>query len=1311
MIKPPFKFVKKAPPTLVAADAAKFDESIAIANKDADNEIKKMEIQRQKYVDKKEQEELEYAALDEDDDESNGDDTDDESKPMSNPKTKGDKPSSAQSQLLHVCDKYLKLPNSSDNEHELEAKFGTRGIKQIDRMDFDNVVKKLISLGFHTTNERGDYSLKIQPEFLDAKTGEYKNSDGMERFRVDIAGMDAIQSYCMNNDLDLVNQTHSNRITMIRKMNVWENDKMIYSANFDDFNFRVSLKNEIMLKKTSPILRQVFENWSRSKKIFRYINRVEFVSKMYPGFRIDLSIVKASSSDARRRYTQTYNIADSNVFNNSETIEIEIEAINGVAHRQYASKELLANAMQRIVKFVLGGLQKSNYPISYPEQKTVLGDYIAVVFAEENEQNKNTNRNQRIFPSHFIGPGLVALQQKNIAPIQSQINVPNITDPYMYCVTDKADGDRHLMFINRAGRIYLIDMNMSVVFTGTTTTRQDIFESIFDGELILHNKNGNFINTFVAFDAYYISGIDVRHIPFMRAPIKDVKIFKNGTRLEKMNECIRVINPKGVGSSSPFVVKAKHFYPMFNEEDVPTTDSSIFDACNAILNGVRDGAYSYHVDGLIFTPTLLGVGSSQIGKAGPKRKIRWEHIFKWKPSTATDTFPTSYNTIDFLVFVKKDKNGQDAITPLFENGTNMHIVSQVKQYKTLELAVGFDANKHGYLNPCHDLMNDNFAPVSESRGQESYKPKRFYPTEPYDENAGMCNILLSRDEHGSLSMITEEGHVFGDQMVVEFRYDADKNGLWKWIPLRVRYDKTAEYQKGGRSFGNDYLTANNNWYSMHHPITEQMITTGENIPTIEVADDVYYNISGDRLTSSMRDFHNLFVKNHLILSACKKGDMLIDFGCGKGGDFPKWIAAQLSFVFGIDVKNDNIENRLNGACARFLNYKRENSATPWALFANGNAGLNIRSGTHMFNDKANHVVKTIFGDISADNSKQNVEPALKRQHAVASNGFDVSSSQFAMHYMFQSRQSFYNFIQNIAECTKLNGYFIATCFDGKAIFDLLKDKKTGESVDIYADEKKVWSVTKDYSVDEMPNDDSALGLQISVYQDSINQTIPEWLVNFEFFVDVMEKYGFVVVPRDTAIKMGLPNGSGGFVELFSQMEQEMKNVRGNPNSQTKYKQALQMKHYEKTISFLNRYCMFKKMRTINAEKLTRSILDKVPDNLEFSQVESALLAEKIQIHKKTEKQPAKPKIKRLAKKIVLEESPEAEPVSAKQGLQNKDEVSANNIGVAMQLVPIAQKKQKIAKDIKNKTAKPNAKKDKQPKPIVLAIDEDVEPPK
>ena len=72
------------------------------------------------------------------------------------------------------------------------------------------------------------------------------------------------------------------------------------------------------------------------------------------------------------------------------------------------------------------------------------------------------------------------------------------------------------------------------------------------------------------------------------------------------------------------------------------------------------------------------------------------------------------------------------------------------------------------------------------------------------------------------------------------------------------------------------------------------------------------------MTRGLRDFHNLYVKRILIIGASKPGNNLIDFAVGKAGDLPKWIAAKLSFVFGIDISKDNIENHLDGACARYL---------------------------------------------------------------------------------------------------------------------------------------------------------------------------------------------------------------------------------------------------------------------------------------------------------------------------------------------------------------------------------------------------------
>jgi hypothetical protein len=635
---------------------------------------------------------------------------------------------------------------------------------------------------------------------------------------------------------------------------------------------------------------------------------------------------------------------------------------------------------------------------------------------------------------------------------------------------------------------------------------------------------------------------------------------------------------------------------------------------------------------LIFTPTLLGVGGNKFLEAGPKKKITWPYIFKWKPSEATMTFPKSYNTIDFLVVTKKGSNGKDIITPIFENGMNNYETKQFNQYKTIILTVGFDPSKHGYINPCQDVLDDKFSNKTDIDNEEGYKPKQFFPSNPFDALAGLCNVMLEIDSNGTYNMFTEERQVFDDKTVVEFRYDMTKQGMWKWIPMRVRYDKTADFKSGNSVGANDYKTANSNWHSIYNPVTEKMLATGKEIPGIEVSDDVYYNsVTSDKMTQRMRDFHNLYVKKILIQGVSKKGNNLIDFACGKAGDLPKWIGADLSFVFGIDISKDNIENRLNGACARYLNFKMTTRKMPYALFVNGNSSLNIRSGTNMFNDKANEITKTVFGSIGIDNS---LGPAVVRQHGKVHNGFDVSSCQFAIHYMFENNRTFYNFIRNVAECTKLYGYFIATCYDGKTIFNMLKKKQIEESREIYVDDKKIWSITKQYDSITFEDNDSCLGYKIDVYQDSINQTLPEYLVNFDFLTNTMDKYGFTLITREEARQMKLPEGSGMFSELFNAMENE---VNKNPEKASDYKDALYMKDYEKDISFLNRFFIYKKTSTRNAENLTKTLLEQLPDEIAIEQAGTMLAREAV----KEAEEIIKPKGKKLKIKLTLQEATEA----------------------------------------------------------------------
>ena len=408
----------------------------------------------------------------------------------------------------------------------------------------------------------------------------------------------------------------------------------------------------------------------------------------------------------------------------------------------------------------------------------------------------------------------------------------------------------------------------------------------------------------------------------------------------------------------------------------------------------------------------------------------------------------------------------------------------------------------------------------------------------------------------------------------------------------MRYDKTTELRNGFKNFGNAYNVANNNWQTIHQPITKDMISKGINIPNYvekcgEEENDgaanegVYYNRTGDetKRTKSLRNFHNLYVKSKLINVAAANGDTLIDYAVGKAGDLQKWARVNLSFVLGIDISKDNIQNKIDGACARYLNHRKDNRNDKLrAIFVNGNSGNNIRDGTAMFTEKEKEIVQAIFG-IGRKNADI-LGKLVNDKYGLASDGFQVSSCQFALHYFFETPDTLHRFMRNLSECTKVGGYFIGTCFDGKAIFDTLKDKN--ELAINNDDGSKMFELTKMYTQTGFYADETSMGYPINVYQETIGKTFREYLVHFDYFARIMEDYGFVLLENEVAKAKGLPNNTGLFKELFNQMEYEIKQ---NPKVSADYGMAGLMTSSEKQLSFMNRYFIFQKKIHVNVTKL------------------------------------------------------------------------------------------------------------------------------
>ena len=1177
--------------------------------------------------------------------------------------------SAKQSEFEKIASHYLEgLLDKTDGIPELEIRFGTRGNAPTTRERFDGVVQKLLSSGF-TFMKKNAYSLKIQNEFIDQKTGQTK----LSLIRAEIHGINDVQNYCKTNTPDekytLFTQKMYAKTGGSGGIGSGGGDT-IHPVIFDDFNFKVSYQREKRIANTSTLARSILKTWNDNKKTFRYINRSTLKHPDFP-FQIDMSVVKESLKD-QSGYISASTFEAAKVLESPIRYEIEIEVINdlvGPGTTFNHPKHLMDN-LRKMIKIVMSGLQGTNYPISSSEIRSVQRKYYELIHPDEaaehrdrrrdsdsdNESDSGTegerdrDRDQTrakmhareleherdrktpaviLRPKHFIGPSSYTLQMQNIRPIDPDSKAPNIR--LNYSVTEKADGQRKLLFIApKTGHVYLIDMNMNVQFTGAVSLNSKLYNSLLDGEHILHNKSGDFINVFLAFDVYFVHKADIRARLFFPS-IDEDQVLTN-FRLPLMESLIKNLQLKcvsgGADSLPPIRIETKKF-----EISSQSTGKTIFDCCAVVLRKCAEHQFEYHTDGLIFTPIDFGVGSNvrnDATEAGPLYKSTWDYSFKWKPA--------DMNTIDFLVTTKKGEDNEDLVSNVFKSGVDMSRCVQIQQYKTLVLRVGYDERKHGHLNPCVSLIegaarNDS----SSGSSSDAYKPAPFYPTYPYDNDAHICHIMLRPDEAGVSQMMTTENDIIQDETIVEFSYDASQPVNWRWSPLRVRHDKTAEYRAGGKNYGNAYHVANNNWHSIHNPITPEMIMTGDGIPDEFISDDIYYNHAESSggggggvdvgrgtkirtMTKGMRDFHNLYIKRKLIMSVARPGNTLIDLAVGKGGDLPKWMAAKLGFVFGIDYSKDNLEHKFDGVCARYLDIKKTKNNIPDAIFIHGDSSKEIKSGQAAISERYRLITRAIFGEGAKDASVlgRGVYPHYGR----GADGFDICSVQFAIHYFFENIMKLHTFLQNVAECTKLGGYFIGTCFDGTRIFQALSRLESGDEICVLSggsgsggsggsgDPQKIWSARKKYHQTEFEPDSSSIGYEIEVYQDTINKATREYLVNFDYLTQLLENYGFdLVSPEEaaTTLMFPMPDGTATFDGMFHQMELDCKKKRdemgggsgdtggGGGDTWTRqcrqeYGSALYMTPEEKQISFYNRYFIFRKNRNINAKQLKSSFL-------------------------------------------------------------------------------------------------------------------------
>ena len=967
-------------------------------------------------------------------------------------------------QIQETAAQFISHPN-----YELEAKF-------IERVSKDAFVR---ALQYFKAN---GWKEQIKPPTLDIS---FKH--GNKPFRLSISGKDNIQKYCMTNKFDSSMVSEHISKTMIPKFP---------SIVLEDIAMKIDLRREEDV--TEIKLEELVLSAEAALKGYRYKQRFSYTSASSP-FRFDFTVVKRSR-DTDKQYMIHKDFACSGVTSSMERFEIECECV-----KRENAKQITLGLLKHMAELyaVINGMAAV---LPKSERESALKEYLSL-WVKNPDLDEVAKRPRK----YFMGPQPVTLEQANV--ITDGVGVNTIISDYT--VTEKADGERCLLYITKQGKAYFLNSKLEVLPTGLefNTGKQ----TVIDGELITKDLVGNKISMYAMFDLYYMNGEPMTHHPL----IEDGK-----GRLDILKDFVKKHKTTFDASTTSFYVKR-----FLHGED-------IFKSAKYILDQEKLKNFAYRIDGLIFTPKNLAVGGYYKADKGELFGA-WSKLYKWKPPAE--------NTIDFKVKEQKNANGSSKVT-----------VKDGQMYKMYHIYVGY---KPSQWEP---ITATNFISKNIKNKNNVYTTDKLFT--PNDElDTSICEFYGQINEYGDV--VCKNQDIFEDDKIIEFAYINDSKiaAPYRWVPLRIRKDKTAP---------NDFGPAMNVWRSIHQPVTETIICGEKKVYTKDVPEDnVYYKRSMDRdkfASKAMMNFHSYWNKNVMLYSKFKDTNSLMDIACGKGGDIKKWYDAGINKVFGVDYSRDNIENPVDGAYSRLLQYQSKDY-NGWKdkqyVFLNMDASKVIDREyiETMPNKEDQQLARKLWG-ISGLES----DPYF----GFAKDKFDLVSCMFAIHYFFENEQKLDAFIKNVNNNLRPGGHFIGTCLDGLLVKKALKDVKTSASITGKLDDRILWNIQKLY---DNETENIGFGEEIQIYMESIGREANEYLVNMKLLIDKLAAYDIVPVK----------------IQSFQETYQYIMNMKAEElaaHTPFLVDEVKKMTEEEKKYSFLN--CMFIFQKKATSPQTAKKIVKK-----------------------------------------------------------------------------------------------------------------------
>ena len=927
--------------------------------------------------------------------------------------------------------------------------------------------------------------------------------------------------YCNNN-----NYKHDEDYIDWYKHNVVS--KNIVNTLFDSNLIFLNIKKLKIKTEKNPDV-----NWDSMRKYFK-INKCITYTDPKTNVKYIVNITKSHDRDFYEKTDEDCytSLNKSKIINKTQQYEFYIDI----------TKTDKDNIIPSIIKMEQA-LHLNSFIISKDQQLNVIKDYGNLVKNDINTRRFDDNKPPLLTPKPFT---LERMNMLNPSDFENGYGISSILSEYT--VTEKADGERLLMYINNTGGVYLINNSHQVIDTGLKSP-SELYNSLIDGEYITCNKRTDnaSIGLYASFDMYYCNGKKITQLPLI-ATTDNSSSEGSQSRynyLLKTEKLLKRNNEYAID----YIVK-EHMY-----------SKDILNDCKKILT--QEIIYQYEIDGLIFTPAKLAVFSNYANKPEPiTDKLGWNKVFKWKPP--------EQNSIDFLV-----KKGEI-------------ITIDTVNYVEFKLYVGYNASQiENYT------MNDVFNYIykfnqfrDKIKEREKYVCRLFMPEYYYEKGIEKSLIKMLPNKE----IRCDNGDKIDDEIIVEFNYDSNEtNPSLRWKPMRVREDKTRIYRQGVLSKTlNDFSVACNIWRSIHNPISQNNIIGNERIANnMDVAelssDDIYYSrtIQNEaRLSHQMLVFHNHGIKDLLYSKPSKKGS-IVELACGQGGDLNRWIKNEYRFVLGVDLVKNNIYSPNHGAYARllrerkrfFINMKNVNNMIfPEMVFAVGDCSKSIKTGDCAISDDPSrddkdsyNVLKIVF-----NKSNRRIETQYNKIIGRGVNGFDVCSCMFGIHYFFKNEETLDGFLLNVSQLLNVRGVFFCTFMDGEKIETDIKnnggDKIEGFKKLSNRKEDKgepIWAILRSYDKDEV----SPYNKQINVFIETTSKLIPEYVVSYEFLIEKCKDYGLKIKESEL------------FTETFNKFKSKLDDLR--ETKENLYKSIIELDKEEnkdlKRFSSFNRWCIFEKV--------------------------------------------------------------------------------------------------------------------------------------